>query len=183
MDFIESYQEKFNKLIDFLKKDVQSLRTNRVSTELVAHILVDVYGAKTRIDQLASLSTPEPRLILIQPWDKNVSKNIEQALTTANLGAVPTLNEGFIRFKLPSLNEETRKGLTKVLHEKLEDARRSLRNIRDEIRERIVKDERAKEISEDDKYRLFNELDELSRKKQEEIKLIGQKKQEEIMVI
>ena len=183
MDFIESRQEKFNKVIDFLKKDIQSLRTNRISTELVAHILVDVYGAKTRLDQLASLSTPESRLILIQPWDKNVSKNIEQALVTANLGAVPTINEGFIRLKIPSLNEDTRKSLVKALHEKLENSRRSLRGIRDEIRERIVKDERVKEISEDDKYRLFDQLDKLSREKQEEIKLIGQKKEEEIMVI
>ncbi len=183
MDFIESHQEKFNKVIDFLRQDIQGLRTNRISTELVVHILVDVYGAKTRLDQLASLSTPEPRLILIQPWDKNISKNIEQALVTANLGAVPTLNEGFIRLKIPSLNEDTRKSLIKVLREKLENARGSLRSIRDEIREQVVKDERAKEISEDDKYLFFDQLDKLSREKQEEIKSIGQKKQEEIMVI
>jgi len=183
MDFIKFCQEKFNKVIDFLKKDVQGLRTNRVSIELVAHIPVDVYGAKTRLDQLASLSVPEPRLILIQPWDKNIAKNIEQALATANLGAMPTINEGFVRLKIPSLNEDTRKALIKVLREKLENARKSLRSIRDEVREQIVKSERAKEISEDDKYHLFSQLDKLSRQKQEEIKLIGQKKQEEIIVI
>ena len=183
MDFIESHQEKFNKVIDFLRKDVQSLRTNRVSTELVAHVLIDVYGAKTRLDQLASLSTPEPRLILIQPWDKSVSKNIEQALSAADLGAVPTVNDGFIRLKMPALNEDTRKSLIKVLHEKLENSRRTLRNIRDEIKERIIKDERAKEISEDDKYRLIDQLDKLSRDKQDEIKSIGERKEEEIMVI
>lgn len=183
MDIIESNQEKFNKVIDFLKKDIQSLRTNRVTTELIAHISVDAYGSKNRLDQLSSLSVPEPRLILIQPWDKNISKNIEQALVVANLGAMPTLNEGFIRLNIPSLNEETRKSLVKVLHEKLENARKSLRNIRDEVKEHIVKEERAKEISEDDKYRLFDQLDKVSREKQEEIKLIGQKKEEEIMVI
>ncbi len=183
MDFIEAHQEKFNKIIDFLKKDIQSLRTNRVSTELVAHVLVDVYGVKTRLDQLASLSTPEPRLILIQAWDKSVSKNIEQALSVANLGATPTVTDGFIRLKMPALNEDTRKSLIKVLHDKLENSRRSLRNVRDEIREQIVKDERAKEISEDDKYRLFDQVDKLSREKQDEIKLIGQKKEEEITII
>jgi len=79
---------------------------------------------------LATLNVPEPRIIVVQPWDKNISKNIEQALSVANLGVTPTLSEGFIRLKIQSLNEETRKSLVKVLHEKLENARKSLRNVR-----------------------------------------------------
>jgi ribosome recycling factor len=183
MDFIKNNQEKFTKVIDFLKRDIQSLRTNRVSTELVAPVLVEAYGVKTRLDQLASLSVPEPRLILIQPWDKNLFKNIEQALVKAEVGSMPVISDGFIRLKMPSLNEETRKHLVKVLHEKLENSRRNLRGIRDEIREEIVTAERNKEISEDDKYRFFDELDQLTREEQEKIKEIGDKKEKEIMEI
>ncbi|MCF7906778.1 ribosome recycling factor [Patescibacteria group bacterium] len=183
MDFIKNNQEKFTKVVDFLKKDVQSLRTNRVSTELVAPILVEAYGVKTRLDQLASLSIPEPRLILIQPWDKSIFKNIEQALIKAEIGVMPVISDGFIRLKMPSLNEESRKHLVKILHEKLENSRRNLRGIRDEVKEEIVNAEKNKEISEDDKYRFFDELDQTTREEQEKIKEIGEKKEKEIMEI
>jgi len=183
MDFVKNNEKKFNKVIDFLKKDVQSLRTNRISTELVAPILIEAYGVKTRLDQLASLSIPEPRLILIQPWDKSVFKNIEQALIKAEIGVMPVISDGFIRLKMPSLNEESRKRLVKVLHEKLENSRRNLRIARDEIKEEIVAAEKNKEISEDDKYRFFDQLDQMTREKQEKIKEIGERKEKEIMEI
>lgn len=184
MDIVQSHQQEFDKVIDFLKKDIQSIRTNRASIDLVAHILVDAYGTKTTLEQLASISVPEPRVIVIQPWDKNIVKEIEHALSTIDLGTVPNAsNEGFIRLNLPSLNEETRKNLAKVLHDKLENTRRSLRAVRNNIREEIIKAEQSKDVTEDDKFRLFEDLDKLTGQKQNEIKSIGERKEKEIMVV
>ena len=183
MDIVESHQSEFGKAVDFLKKDIQSLRTNRANPELIAHILIEVYGTKTPLEQLATLNVPEPRMIVIQPWDKNILKEIEQALSRADLGASVVSNEGIIRLSLPPLNEERRKGLVKNLHTKLENARKSLRSIRDSVREEIVKAERSKEITEDDKYRFFENLDKLTGEYQDEIKLIGERKEKEINTI
>lgn len=182
MDIIQSHEEEFDKVINFLKRDVQSIRTNRASTDLVANILVEVYGTKTPIEQIASLNVPKPRVIVIQPWDKNIVKDIEQALTSVDLGTSPNVSEdGVIRLNLPPLNEETRKNLVKILHSKLENARKFLRSIRDNVRGEIIKAEAAKEITEDDKYRLLEDLDKLTSQKHDEVKSIGERKQKQIM--
>ena len=183
MDIIDSRQQEFDKVIDFFKKDLQVLRSNRANPDLISHVLVEVYGTKTPLEQLATLNIPEPRTIVIQPWDKNIVKEIEKALVSVDLGASPVVSEGIIRLNLPPLNEETRKNLVKVLHTKMESAKKSLRSIRDSVREEIVKAERSKEITEDDKYRLFESLDELTSQKQDEIKLIGERKEKEINTI
>lgn len=183
MDIIESHRPEFNKAIDFLKKDVQSLRTNRADPELVNHLLVEVYGIKTPLEQLATLSVPEPRIIVVQPWDKNIVKEIEKALSKIDLGFSVNSTEGMIRLSLPPLNEERRKDLVKILHNKLENVRKSLRNIRDSVREEIIKSERSKEITEDEKYRFFENLDKLTNEYQEEIKLVGERKEKEINTI
>lgn len=180
---ISDHQEDFDRAIEFFKKDIQGLRTNRANPELVAHILIEVYGTKTPLEQLATLNNPEPRTIVIQPWDKTILKQIEQALNKIDLGANPIINEGLIRLSFPPLNEERRKSLIKILREKMENAKKSLRIVRDKIRDEIVKAEREKEISEDEKYRLFNELDKIAVEFQEKVKTIGEKKEQEISVI
>ncbi len=182
-NIIESHQIEFGKAIDFLKKDIQSIRTNRANPELVSHVLIEVYGTKTPLEQLATLSVPEPRTIVIQPWDKNIIKEIERALSKADIGVSPVVSEGMIRLMLPPLNEERRKDLVKILHSKLENARKSLRAVRDSVRDEIVKAERSKEINEDDKYRFFEKLDKITGDFQEEIKLIGERKEKEISSI
>ena len=183
MNIIEDHKPEFNKAIDFLKKDIQGLRTNRANPELISNLLVEVYGTKTPLEQLATLNVPEPRIIVVQPWDKNIVKEIEKALSKTDLGFSINLNEGMIRLSLPPLNEERRKDLVKILHNKLENVRKSLRNIRDSIREEIIKSERSKEITEDKKYRFFEDLDKLTNEYQEEIKLIGERKEKEISTI
>lgn len=183
MNIVESHQEEFKKIIDFLKKDIQTIRTNRASPELVSHVLIEVYGTRTPLEQLATLGVPEPRTIVIQPWDKNIIREIEKSLLKADLGTSPAVNEGVIRLILPPLNEERRKDLIKILHLKLENARKSLRVIRDSVKEEIVKAERVKEIGEDDKYRFFEKLDKITSDYQEEIKSIGERKEKEIILI
>lgn len=177
------FQQEGQKIIEFIKKEIQAIRTSRANVDLVAHILVEAYGVKTPLEQLATITIPEPRLIIIQPWDRNIIKEIEIALTQANLGTLPTIKEAVIHINLPSLNEETRNNLVKILHQKLENGRVALRNLRDEIRSKISKALKAKEITEDDKYRLFEDLDKKTSKFIAEIEEIGQRKEKEITTL
>ena len=183
VNIIEPHRQKFDAVVDFFKKDIQGLRTNRASADLVKHILIETYGTKTPLEQIASINVPEPRTIVIQPWDKNIIKDVERALVQANLGVMPTVKELVIHLVLPPLTEEVRKNLVKVLQTKLENAKKSLRSARDEVREEIIDTERSKTISEDEKYRLLEDLDKLSRAKQEEMELIRERKEKEITTI
>jgi ribosome recycling factor len=133
--------------------------------------------------QLASVSNPEPRTLFIQPWDKALAKNIEKALQQANVGAQPTLDSDSIRLSFPALTEERRKEIVKQLNQKLEEARVSLRQVREKIRETIMLQEKNKEFSEDAKFKYLEELEEVVKKHNEIIRELGQAKEEEIMKV
>ncbi|MDD2647102.1 MAG: ribosome recycling factor [Patescibacteria group bacterium] len=180
---LKNFQENVQKTLEALKKDVQTIRTGRATADLISHILVEAYGVRTPIDQLASITIPEPRLIIIQPWDRNLVKEIEIALTQANLGTLPSVRESLIHVNLPPLNEETRKNLVKILNQKLEHWRNEIRSERDEFRSKINKAAKDKEITEDDKFEFFEDLDKSSSKIMEEIDQIGVKKEKEITTI
>lgn len=181
--YIQVKQNDLVKVIEFFKKDISGLRTGRANPAILDNILVEAYGAKTAIVSLASISVPEARSIVVTPWDKNITKDIEKAIVAANLGINP-VNEGDkIRLVMPQLTEENRNELVKRLNEKMETARISLRQIRDEIKELIETAFKNKSISEDDKFRFFKELDEEIARQNEEIKKIKDKKGEEIMTI
>ncbi|GEM_PF-164602 len=180
---LKIFQESVTKVIDLSKKDVLTLRTGRASADLVTHILVNAYGVKTPIDQLATVMVPEPRLIVIQPWDRNVIKSIETALTQANLGMTPSVKESVIHLNLPPLNEETRKNLVKTLHQKLEHWREEIRAMRDEWRSKIIKAMKDKDLTEDDKFSLLQDLDKKASQFVSEIEEVGKKKEKEILTI
>jgi len=181
--YIQAKQSEFLKTIDFFKKDISSLRTGRANPSILDGIFVEAYGAKTPLVGLASISVPEARSIVITPWDKTIAKEIEKAVAAADLGINP-VNEGDkIRLVVPQLTEENRKELVKKLNEKMETSRISLRQIRDEIKEAIEAAFKGKEMSEDDKFRFFKELDEEIARLNDELKKIKDKKEEEIMTI
>jgi len=181
--YIESKRNDLVKVIDFFKKDISSLRTGRANPSILDGIMVEAYGAKTPLVGLASVSVPEARSIVISPWDKSVSKEIERAIVAADLGINP-VNEGDkIRLVVPQLTEENRHELVKKLSEKMETARISLRKTRDEIKELIEAAFKNKGMSEDDKFRFFKELDEEIARLNDELKKIKDKKEEEIMTI
>ena len=170
-------------MIDFFKKDIASLRTGRANPGVLDGILVEAYGAKTPLVGLASITVPEARSIVVSPWDKNITKEVEKAITAAALGLNP-VNEGDkIRLVVPQLTEENRKELVKKLSEKMETGRISLRQTRDEIKEAIEAGFKNKEMSEDDKFRFIKELDEEVSRRNDELKKIKEKKEEEIMTI
>lgn len=181
--YIKSKQTDFIKAIDFFKKDILSLRTGRANPAMLDGLYIDVYGAKTALVSLASISVPEARSIVITPWDKTITKDIAKAVTAADLGINP-VNEGDkIRLVVPQLTEENRKELVKKLSEKMETARIALRQIRDQIKELIEAAFKSKAMSEDDKFRFFKELDEETARQNDELKKIKEKKEEEIMTI
>lgn len=180
---LKVFQDNSQKIVDLLKKDVQSLRTGRASTDLVNHITVEAYGVRTPIDQLATITVPEPRLIIVQPWDRNVIKEIETALAQANLGTLPSIKESVIHINLPPLNEETRNNLVKILHQKLEHWRNEIRSQRDEMRSKINKSAKDKEITEDDKFEFFEDLDKMASKLMDEIDEMGKRKEKDITTI
>src|SRR3989338_6066062 len=180
---IDSRKPEFERAMENLKSELSTLRVGRANPIMVENILVEAYGTKTPLKQLASITAPEARTILIQPWDKTIAKEVEKAIAAANIGISP-VNEGHqIRLTIPALTEESRKELTKSVGEKMEKTRIALRQIRDKAREEIVKKERQKEITEDDKYDLQKKLDEVVREFNEQIKQTGEKKEKEIMTI
>ena len=177
---INQYKPLFGKAIEYLKTDLGSIRTNRATPTLLENLQVEVYGSKMSLNQLASIQAPEPKMLTVEPWDKNVIKDVEKSIQSASLG-LNIANEGtFLRILIPPMTEETRQELVKVLNNKLEDARQQIRGIRDNIKEEIIKAERSKEISEDEKFKLVEDLNEMTREFNDEVKQVGENKEEEI---
>jgi ribosome recycling factor len=181
--YIQAKQEEFQKAIDFFKKDIANLRTGRANPAMLDGIQVEAYGAKTPLVGLASINVVDAHSMVISPWDRNILKDVEKAIVEAELG-IGVINEGDkIRLSIPQMTEENRKDLVKKLNEKMETARIAIRKTRDEIKVDIEEAEKNKEISEDDKFRFINELDEETKKKSDELREIRDKKEEEIMTI
>lgn len=180
---IDTFKKDADKVIAVLNTELQTLRIGRANPLMVEGILVEAYGAKTPLKQMASITTPEARTLIIQPWDKTVIKEIEKAIVVANIGINP-VNEGQqLRLVVPALTEESRRELTKSVGEKMEKARIAVRQLRDKAREEIVKSERNKEITEDDKFAQQKKLDDAVKEYNDRIKEIGEKKEQEIMTI
>lgn len=177
---LNQYTDQFDKVLEHLKQDLNSLRTNRATPTILENILVEVYGSKMPLIQVASIQAPEPRMLTVEPWDKTIIKGIEKAIQTASLG-LSVANEGnFLRIIMSPMTEETRRGLVRVLGDKLEIGRIAVRGVRDRVKEAIQIAEKNKEISEDEKFKLIDKLDEMTRKYNEKIKEIGEKKEGEI---
>jgi len=183
MNTIEEKKYLFESAINHLIQELDSVRTGRAHPALVENIMVDYYGVKTPLIQLATISIPDARTILIQPWDKNSTKDIEKALQASALGLNP-VNEGqALLLPIPALTEERRKDLVKVINQKVEDARVAVRNIREDIWKSIRDQEKAGDISEDEMFRQQKDLQKIVDDFQGKIKKISAKKESEIMTI
>ena len=180
---LDDSKQEFESAIEFLKKELAGIRTGRANPEMVENISVDSYGAKTPIKQLASITVPEARTITIQPWDKNIIKDIEKAITASDIGISPVVEGSNIRLTIPQMTEENRLGFVKVIGAKAEKSRVAVRQTRDKIKEEITKQEKNKEITEDDKYDLIKDLDEMTRKFNDQIKELVDAKEKEVMSI
>jgi ribosome recycling factor len=182
-NFLEAHKENFTKAIEHLRGELAAFRTGRANASLVEDILVLAYGVKTPIRGLANITIPDPKTLVIEPWDKSVIKDMEHAIQVAGIGINP-VNEGTkIRLSLPQMTEENRKEMIKILGQKLEQARISLRNVREVVKDEIARAEKDKKISEDDKFRFLEELDNFVKERNDEVKMIGEKKEKELMTI
>ena len=181
--FIDNQSADFQKAIDYFVKDIASLRTGRAHIGLLDNVSVEVYGSFSPINALANISVQDARCLVVTPWDRSILKDIEKSLIAADLG-VGIVNEGDkIRLTIPALTEENRRELVKRLNEKLEEARIVLRQIREDIKNKIETAFNDKEISEDDKFRFIKDLDEFLVKKNDELKTLRDDKEVEIMTI
>lgn len=166
-----------------LKEELGTLRTGRANASIVEGITLEAYGSRMDLKSTASITVPDARTITIEPWDKSLLKEIEKAIQLANIGINP-INDGTkIRLPLPPMTEESRKDLIKVVSQKQEQARISVRRARDEMKEKIIAAEEENSITEDIKFRLHKELDELSKAYNDKIKAMGDEKEKEIMTI
>ncbi len=176
-------QEQFERTIEFLKNDINTLRTGRISPSVVEKIKVEAYGTVSELLQLAAISSPEPQTIAIKPWDKGVLKDIERAIQISDLNINPVMDSEVIRLNFPPLTEERRKDLVKILHKKLEEGRIILRGQREKVKEDILALEKDKQMSEDEKFQALKDLDILIKEYNDKIKELGEKKEQEIMTI
>lgn len=180
---LKSKRSDFQRHVDALKDGLRGLRTGRASASLVDQLLVEAYGALTPIQHLASISVPDARTVLITPWDKTVVKDIEKAIVNANIGVNP-LNDGAgVRIIIPAMTEENRKNLIKVLGQKVEHAKIAVRSERDRVRDEIAKAEKANELTEDDRFELQQQLDEMTREFTGILETMSDEKEKDIMTI
>ena len=183
-DFNEkNYSLKMDKSIISLKKDISTLRTGRANTNMLDTIKVDVYGQLMPIDQLATVSVPEARLISIQVWDKSNTSLIDSAIQKSELGINPQIDGEIIRLRIPDLTEERRKDLIKILKNMGEKGKISIRNIRREANEDLKKKLKDKKISEDENKIFEKEIQKLTDENIENIEKILTDKEKEISQI
>ena len=160
-DVIKSAEDRLNKTLDGLKKEYGTLRAGRAAPSLLDKVMVDYYGTATPVNQIANVTVPEPRMIMIKPYDRNSLKDIERAIQKSDLGLTPNSDGTTIRLAIPQPTQERRKELVKVVGKKAEEAKVAMRNIRRDANESIKKLEKGKEITEDDRKDAQDEMQKL----------------------
>ena len=180
---LTAYEEKMKKTLDVLAKELAAVRAGRANPAVLDKITVEYYGAPTPLNQVAAISSPDPRPLMIQPWDGTLLKAIEKAIQTSDLGINPQNDGRVIRLGFPQLTEERRRDLTKQVHKYGEEGKVALRNIRREAMDEIKKQVKKSEITEDDQKQLEKELQDLTDKRCKEVDELTAKKEQELMAV
>ena len=180
---LQEARERMAGAIEALKGDLAGIRTGRATPALVQGVKVEYYGVPTPLNQLATISAPEPQLLTIRPYDPSTLSPIEKAILKSELGLTPNNDGRIIRLVIPRLTEERRQDLVKVVNRRLEEARVAIRNVRRDILGDLRFFEKEKEISEDDFHRGKDDLQELTDKYVEQVAEIGKRKEQEIMEV
>ena len=179
----KEYDAKMQKTIDVVMSDFASVRAGRANAAVLDRITVDYYGSPTPLNQVASISSPDPRSLAIQPWDASLLKAIEKAIQTSDLGINPQNDGRVIRLAFPQLTEERRKELTKQVKKYAEGGKVAIRNVRREAMEKFKALEKKSEITEDDRKEYEKELQDLTEKRCKQIDELCAKKEEELMAV
>ena len=180
---IKNYDEKMLKTLEVVKANFASVRAGRANAGVLDRITVEYYGTPTPLNQVAAVSSPDPRTLVIQPWDGSLLKAIEKAIQTSDLGINPQNDGRVLRLAFPQLTEERRKELTKQVRKYGEEGKVAVRNIRRDAMDEIKKKTKKSEITEDDQKNLEKELQDLTDKRCKEIDELTAKKDKELMAV
>ncbi|MCX7925138.1 MAG: ribosome recycling factor [Fimbriimonadales bacterium] len=176
-------EERMKHAIEHLKQDLAGYRTGRANPAMVERITVDYHGTPMQLQHLASITVPEPRQLLIQPWDQSAVSAIEKAIQRSELGVNPVSDGRTLRITLPPLTEERRKDLIKQVHKRAEEGRIAIRNIRRDLHEHLRQMQKNKQISEDELKRYEQQMEKLTHKYIEEVDKLQKAKDEELMEV
>ena len=180
---MQDARTRMHKAVEALQHELATVRTGRASTGLVDHLKVDYYGTPTPLQQLATISTPDPKLIVISPYDRGALSAIEKAIQKSDLGLQPSNDGALVRLAIPPLTEERRKELAKHVRKRAEEARVAVRNVRRDIHEHIRKLEHDHSISQDDLHRSETELQKLTDDQIAQIDDISSEKEQEVLTV
>lgn len=182
-DVVQDAERRMTKAVEAAQHDYRTIRTGRANPALLEQITVEYYGTSLPVNQVATISVPEPRLLVIAPWDKGAIPQIERAIIKSDLGLTPVSDGNVVRLSIPQLTEERRKELIKLLHKKAEEHRVAVRNIRRDANEHLKHMERDGKVSEDESYRAQEQVQKLTDKHIEQIDALTKAKEEELMEV
>jgi len=176
-------KQRMEKAVEVTRREFASIRTGRATTVLLDGIKVEAYGSTVPLVQVASMSAPEPRLLVVQPWDRSLIPDVEKAIQRSDLGLTPSNDGTVIRLPIPQLTEDRRKDLVRLVRRVAEEGRVAIRNVRRDSNEDLKKREKTKEISEDESHRLGDEIQELTDEYIAELDEALSRKEKEIMEV
>lgn len=179
-EFIDKAKPEFEKTFKFLEQELAKIRTSRATPALIEDIEVTAFGSKFPLKQLGAISAPQTNQLVIQPWDNSYVEPIEKAISQSGLGMSASVDKNLIRLNLPTLTEEYRQALSRTLSEKAEQTRQTIRKVREEAWNKIQAAEKAKELSEDDKFRGKDDLQKVVDEYNEKVKSLVERKKNEI---
>jgi ribosome recycling factor len=180
---LQNIEQKMKASAEGLKIELTAIRTGHATPALIEHIKVDYAGVPTPLNQIAAISAPEARLIVIQPWDRGTIPNIEKAIMKSDLGLNPVTSGNLIRLNVPPLSEERRQELTKVVRKREEERRIAIRNLRHEAMNELKKMEKNKDISQDEHKRALEQLQKITDRFIADIEQIGRDKEAELLEV
>jgi len=181
--FIEKHQPTFEQAIEHFKKEIGGIRTGRATPALLENIQVLAYDIQNPITQVASINVSDARSMTVEPWDKTILKDVEKAISSADLGVGATVEGSLVRVTLPQMTEENRQQYLKILKERLERAKVTVRNVREKVKDEIVTALKDKEITEDDKYKFFDELKDKTAEYNKQLDDLAASKEKEITTL
>lgn len=182
-EILSDVDSRMQKSLEALRRELNTVRTGRANPSLVENVLVDYYGVPTPLNQVASISVPEARVLMIQPWDKQSLKDVEKGVLRSDMGLVPNNDGSVIRINIPALTEERRRELVRLVGKKAEDSNVALRNVRRDGVEQCRKLERDKEISQDENRRAQDRLQQITDAYIDQVSGIRNEKETEVMEV
>jgi len=182
-DIMRDAEDHMDKSLDSLRRELSTIRTGRANPEIIEHVQVEYYGQSMPLQQLASISVPEARQLVVQPYDRGSVGAIEKALRQSELGFNPTNDGNIVRIIIPQLTEERRRDLVKVVHKRVEEAKVAVRNVRRDVNDQLKKMRKDKSMSEDEEKRALDQLQKVTDKMVREAETIGQTKEQEMLEV